>query len=74
MPANDPKQPQESRNGIQDSDQYDLISDVESLRSHLQQAVVTTNRLIAALKHKKRQTRAMWGELESLRRLPDFTP
>lgn len=74
MPTNDPKPPEPHRNGIQDSDQFDLVTEMEALRNYLQQAVVTTTRLIAALKHQKRQTKAMSAALASLRRLPEFTP
>jgi len=72
MPVNDPKPPEEPRNGIQDSDQFDLIVEAETLRTQLQQAVATTTRLIAALKQQRRQSRAMSAAMASLRRLQQF--
>jgi hypothetical protein len=74
MPTNNSRLPEESRNTIQDSDQFDLVTEAEALRTQLQQALSGTSRLIAALKQQRRQSRAMSAAMASLRRLQEFAP
>lgn len=68
MPTPDPKQPVAPEVG----DLLDPITEVEKLRSHLQESLASTNRLIVALKNQRRQSRAMSAAMASLRRLQQF--
>jgi hypothetical protein len=47
----------------------DLLAEAESLRSGLQILLAHANRLVAALKHQRRQTRALQAAVASLRQL-----
>jgi len=50
----------------------DPLAEAETLRTLLQDAAARTSRLIAALKHQKRQSRAVQSAMSSLRRLQDL--
>jgi hypothetical protein len=45
----------------------EVIAEVEALRSLLQDGAVRTGRLLSALKHQRRQSRAVQAAMESLR-------
>ena len=70
MPANEPKDDGERRNGGTDrGEPPDPIAEAEELRAQLQAALARTARLIAALKQQRRQSRVVESALASLRRL-----
>jgi hypothetical protein len=47
----------------------DLVAEAEALRSGVQDLLTRVTRLIAALKHQRRQTRALQAAAASLRQL-----
>ena len=47
----------------------DVIAETEALRSLLQEASARTTRLLAALKHQRRQSRAVKAAMQSLQQL-----
>lgn len=70
MPPNEPRVNGEQRNGSAEAGEpLDPVTEAEELRAHLQAALARTGRLIAALKHQKRQSRVVESALASLRRL-----
>ncbi|MFO0929401.1 MAG: hypothetical protein U0736_20630 [Gemmataceae bacterium] len=70
MPPNEPRVNGRQRNGSADQDEpLDPVAEAEELRGHLQAALARTGRLLAALKHQKRQSRVVESALASLRRL-----
>ena len=50
-------------------DQPDPLSEAEELRSRLQEALARTDRLVAALKRHRRESRAVRSAMASLRKL-----
>ena len=50
----------------------DPLAEAEALRTLLQDAAVRASRLIGALKHQKRQSRAVQTAMASLRRLQEL--
>ena len=52
----------------------DLLAEAEAVRDLLHDAAARVGRLVAALKHQRRQTRAIRQAVESLRGLPPFEP
>jgi hypothetical protein len=67
-PRSDPM-PAHEGNRTPPGDPLDPISEAEELRVALQSALARTNRLLAALKQQKRQSRVVETALASLRRL-----
>lgn len=61
-----PEEPSPSQEGP------DAIAEAEALRTLLQDATVRTSRLIGALRHQKRQSRAVQSAMASLRRLQEL--
>jgi hypothetical protein len=55
--------------GLPTGQEVDPLTEAEALRNHLQEALVRTSRLIAMLKHQKRQQRTVQSAVASLRRL-----
>ena len=47
----------------------EVIGETETLRGLLQDAATRTARLLAALKHQRRQSRAVRADMDSLRQL-----
>ena len=52
-----------------DDELPDPIAESELLRTQLQDAIARTGKLIAILKHQRRENRAVQAAMESLRRL-----
>ena len=52
----------------------DLISEAEAIRAALQEAHARLGRLLAALKHQRRQARAVQAAVASLRQLGHLGP
>jgi hypothetical protein len=50
----------------------DALAEAEALRAQLQEALARTSRLVAALKERKREERAVKSAVASLRRLGGF--
>jgi hypothetical protein len=48
---------------------YDPLAEAETLRDHVHNALARATRLVAALKHQRRQTRALNAAVASLRQL-----
>jgi len=70
MPTNEPRANGEHRNGSADPGELiDPLAEAEELRVQLQAALGRTNRLLAALKQQRRQSRVVQTALASLRRL-----
>ncbi len=72
MATNDPKNPEQHATA-EPGEGIDPLIEIENLRVHLQQALASTSRLIAVLKHQRRQSRAMSAAMASLRRLQQFS-
>jgi hypothetical protein len=69
MPSNNGSSTETPRDGPGSDDTTDLLAEAEELRALLQDGVVRAGRLIAALRHQRKQTRALHSALTSLRRL-----
>jgi hypothetical protein len=67
MPVPDRHDPVDERPG-----QGDALAEAEALRAQLQEALARTSRLVAALKERKREERAVKSAVASLRRLGSF--
>ena len=61
-------------NGTAAAPPVDAVADAEAIRGLLRDVDTRLTRLIAYLKHHKRQARALRTAVDSLRGLPDLAP
>jgi len=64
QPVQPVQPPQAERGGLEE-----IITEVEALRNLLQDVSTRTARVLAALKHQRRQSRAVQAAMQSLRQL-----
>jgi hypothetical protein len=72
MPLPRPEAAPNGRNGDSSPESWtlaDVIAETEALRTSLQEASGRTARLLSALKHQRRQSRAVKAAMDSLRQL-----
>ena len=69
MPTPQPNGPDADSNGRPGAAGADLVTEAEAVRDLLHEAAGRTARLVAALKHQRRQARAVHQAVQSLREL-----